>query len=307
MRDAGNNGEPGDMTDHERARDADPTERLNNALDSLGETVHQAVDAAPATARHVARDEAQATARGWYRRAVLAAAVVAVLVATAASLGALWLASSSQQAVAEQAAYNAATRKIAEDSKRTGDAANAELSRRGQAPVPIPQPGTVPDTDVVVASATARVLAHLPDPTPTRAQLGQAVAEYMSEHPVAPVGPTPQQLSSSIAGYFAVHPPPAGKDGSDGADGQPGQDGADGQDGHTPTAEEIQAAFVAYVQDHPDALCPRGGHYTELRVLLADGGTADTWQCVVSTAPPPTTTTTAPTTTDGPLLPLPTG
>ncbi|HEY1178872.1 MAG TPA: hypothetical protein VGF17_22185, partial [Phytomonospora sp.] len=67
-----------------------------------------------------------------------------------------------------------------------------------------------------------------------------------------------------------------------------------------PTQQEIQAAFASYIRDNPDALCPRGGNFAQLRVQLAGGGTADTWTCVVQVQQP--TTTTAPTST--PLLPL---
>jgi hypothetical protein len=145
-----------------------------------------------------------------------------------------------------------------------------------------------------VSSAAARVLASLPIYA-TKADLGRGIAEYLAANPA---GPTPSQIAAVLAGYLATNPPPSGppgptgpsgEPGTPGASGAPGQPGANGQDGHTPTTEEIQAAFVAYVQDHPDTLCPRGGAFAQLRIQLADGGSADTWQCVVATYPAPTT------------------
>jgi hypothetical protein len=201
-----------------------------------------------------------------------------------------------------QAAVNA-LRMQAEQSKEVGDKANGELAQRGQPQVPIPTPGTAPDTDVIVAAATARVLASLPDSTPSTAALGQAVARYVAENPVTPAQPTPGQISSALAGYFATNPPPSGPPGATGAPGQNGANGADGQPGadgppgRPPTAEEIEAAVGQYFAEHPEALCPRGGSIAQLRVQLADGGSADTWQCVVATYPAPTTP---------PILPIPT-
>jgi hypothetical protein len=196
-----------------------------------------------------------------------------------------------------------ALRLQAEQAKPSGDKANQELADRGQPQVPIPTPGTAPDSDVIVSAAAARVLASLPVYV-TKADLGQGIAEYLAANPVAPAGPTPSQLASAIAGYFATSPAPSGPSGATGQNGEPGQPGQPGQvgpkgdKGDPPTVEEIQAAFVQYVQDHPDALCPRGGSFAQLRVQLADGGSADTWQCVVATYPASTT--------DTPILPIPT-
>ena len=193
-------------------------------------------------------------------------------------------------------------RQQADEAKVSGDRANAELEARGQAAVPIPQPGQAPDIEVIVSAATARVVASLPDSRPTAADLGAAVARYVAANPIQPPGPTPLQIAGGLAAYFATNPPPSGESGAPGEPGQPGNQGERGQDGHTPTTEEIQTAFVGYLRDHPDALCPSGGSFAQLRVQLSDGGSADSWQCVVATYPPPTTETT----TDPPILPIPT-
>lgn len=234
----------------------------------------------------------------WPRRVVPLLAVLCTLFSVITGLVVANL--SDRQSTTE--ASLSALRLQAEQAKPSGDKANQELADRGQPQVPIPTPGTAPDTDVIVSAAAARVLASLPVYA-TKADLGRGVAEYLAANPVAPAGPTPSQIAATLAGYLATNPPPSGPPGpsgqpgatgAPGVSGAPGQPGANGQDGHTPTVEEIQAAFVAYVQDHPDALCPRGGAFAQLRVQLADGGSADTWQCVVATYPAPTTTTELP-------------
>lgn len=178
-----------------------------------------------------------------------------------------------------------ALRLQAEQSKQQGDQANAQLQQRGQQPVPIPQPGSAADMDVIVAAATAKVLASLPDLHPSAAQLGQAVAQFVAANPL---GPTPAQISASIAGYLATHPLPSGAPGPSGAAGATGEQGPSGKPGPPPTEAEIQQAFGDYIAAHPDALCVKGGVFTEVRVALADGSAADSWICVVQTYPPST-------------------
>lgn len=203
-----------------------------------------------------------------------------------------------------------ALRTQAETSKAQGDQANAQLQQRGQAPVPIPAPGATDDMQVIVAAATAKVLASLPDLHPTASQLGQAVAEYMAAHPVNPLAPTPGQISAALAGYFATAPPPSGPPGPTGASGAqgptgqagpsgeqgpPGPQGPQGDPGPAPTEQQIQQAFNDYIKTHPDSLCVQGGSFTEIRVQLTNGGSADQWVCVVQTYPSPT---------PSPILPL---
>lgn len=253
--------------------------------------MHALAELADEEARLAAADEV----RRWWPRIIISVAVVVALIVIGGGYAVVDL-------YGRSAATNAAlsTLQQAEQAKTAGDKANSELAQRGQPQVPIPTPGTAPDTDVIVAAAAARVLASLPDSTPTTAQLGQAVARYVAEHPITPAQPTPVQISSALAGYFATNPPPSGPPGPTGAPGRPGADGqpgADGAPGRPPTTEEIEAAVGQYFTDHPEALCPRGGSIAQLRVQLADGGTADTWTCVVATYPAPTTT---------PVLPIPT-
>ncbi|GAA1961798.1 hypothetical protein [Amycolatopsis minnesotensis] len=290
--------------------DDDPAS-IPDSLSEIRRGMHAAVEEAPRQAREVARHEI----RRWWVWAILGVFLVALVVGSAAGIGVL-------QLYGRQASTDAAVdelRRQAETSKTSGDAANGELLRRGQAPVPIPQPGTGDDSQVLVASAAARVLASMPTTRPSAEQLGQAVAAYITRNPV---GPTPQQISTGIAAYLATSPPPSGQAGPTGPSGQPGTPGGPGQPGQagqpgepgpegaagqpgppgpagppgeTPTAQQIQDAFAAYLKDNPAALCPQGGVFTQLRVLTADGGTADTWQCVLTTSPPsPPSTSSAP-------------
>lgn len=274
-------------------------ERLKRGLDELRETTHELVEQAPEQAHQVAKETATDVVNRRWPKLFIASLVANVVIFALLALGLFNVMSelaSTQAAQAQTSADVDALRKAAEQSKPLGDQANKELQQRGQNPVPIPEPGKGADTDVIVSAATARVLASIPNPTPSNAQLGQAVAQYLAANPVRPGQPTPQQISASLAGYFTTNPPPSGEPGKPGADGQPGQDGQPGakgdkgdtgEQGQPPTAEQIEAAVADYLRDHPEALCPNGGTFSQLRVMLADGGTADVWSCVVSTTSAP--------------------
>jgi hypothetical protein len=259
-------------------------------MDQVREAVHAVAEDAPEQARKAAA----AVSRRWFVRAVAGAAFVALLVSvsTVAGMVSLYVRQASTDAAVSQ------LRQLAEQAHTQGEQANAQLSQRGEATVPIPTPGSASDSDVLVASATARVLASLPAaPRPSAAALGQAVAEYLAANPPSAIGPTPQQLSEARAGYLATNPVPSGPAGPT------GDPGPTGPPGPPPTQGEIEAAFADYINGHPDALCPRGGTFAQLRITLADGGSADTWTCVIAqydpsaSQPPPTTAATTATTT----------
>ncbi|SEB43682.1 hypothetical protein SAMN04489727_1734 [Amycolatopsis tolypomycina] len=268
------------------------------------------LDEGLALVREGAAETAAAEARSvvmhrYWPRLVAAMAAVSLAV----SLFVVWAVSglSDQQAATDAAVSVLSTQ--AREAKASGDKANQQLAARGQATVPIPQPGQAADTEVIVSAATARVLASLPNLHPTAAELGQAVARYVAANPIQAPGPTPLQISTALAGYLATNPPPPGPKGETGQTGEPGKDGEQGpkgdkgdrgEDGHTPTTEEIQQAFADYLRDHPDALCPRGGTFAQLTVRTEDGGTADVYSCVVATYP----TTPPPSTTPAPPIPL---
>jgi hypothetical protein len=238
----------------------------------------------------------------WPRRIVPAMAGMALVF----SLFGTWALSGLYNETAATAAAVTALRDTANQAKEAGDKANIELAKRGQATVPIPQPGQATDIEVIVSAATARVLASLPDMRPTAAELGEAVARYFAANPINTPGPSLLQISAALAGYFATNPPPSGPAGPTGEQGRPGERGEKGEQGPPPTAEQIQDAFVSYLRDHPDALCPRGGAFGQLRVQTLDGDgnptAADIYTCIVATYPPPSTTTP----TNSHILPTPT-
>lgn len=255
--------------------------------------------------RHDAHAETNATAgaavRRWVPYTVIASLLVSMLTAVtvlAASTSVLHRVDANDAAVAE-------VRKLAEDAKTAGDVANEALLQRGQPPVPIPEPGEAEDSDVLVAAATARVLAMLPDTTPTADDLYAAVGTYMAAN-ASRFGPTPQQITEGLTAYLAEHPIPAGPPG---VDGEPGR-------GISGTATVSGRLIVTYDDGTTEDAGPlppgppgRGVQRAEVvdcrwRVTYTDGvsedaGSACTTETV--TAPAPTTTTTQP--GPPPLLP----
>lgn len=271
-------------------READDDDAIDALMGAMNEeTVAVAEQAAVASAAR--------SARRWLPFIVAGVMLVSLLMSSAVAIAVAQLFARQAQV----AAAVSETRQLAESAKAAGDAANAELVRRGQTPVPIPQPGQVQDSEVLVAAAAARVLQSLPNVAPTATDLAAAVSAYVAANP-GRVGPSPQQVADAIAAYFAVTPPPSGPPGPSGVPGEPGTPGTQGERGEPgppPTAEEIRAALSDYLRDNPDALCPRGGSFSQLTVRLADGGTADTWACVVQVSPTTTSQSSA-----VPLLPL---
>lgn len=263
-----------------------PEDRARDGLDELHTVLGEEIEA---NAEQRAVDAVDRRMPRWVTWAVLSAAAVSILASSAVSVALSGLYDRQAQA---EAAITAA-RRLAEEAREQGIAANAELLRRGQAAVPIPTPGTAPDSEVLTAAAAARVLAQLPDMRPTAAQLGAAIGTYLAANPITPAGPTPTQIAAALAGYFATSPPPSGPPGPSGEPGAPGAKGEKGEPGRPPTAEEIQVALASYLSENPNALCPKGGEFAQLRVMLADGRTADTWQCVVAVQPAAVRPTTA--------------
>ncbi|MEV8439194.1 hypothetical protein AB0425_17605 [Actinosynnema sp. NPDC051121] len=274
------------------------TDRDDELIDALGAEVRQETAAVVATTAAVTADR---TTKRWLPYIMVSVALVAALVSAATTL----LVAELSTRVSQAEASVSELRRLADEAAAAGEAANAELQRRGQQPVPIPTPGGAQDTEVLVAAATARVLASLPDASPTADELAAAIVGVVRTNP-ALVAPSPQQIGAQVAGYFAANPPPSGPPGEPGEQGAPGQQGVQGvpgprgEDGRPPTAEEIRAAISDLVASDPGVLCPRGGSFSQLRVQLADGATADTWTCVVQIDPPSTSPTTS---SVPPLLP----
>jgi hypothetical protein len=211
----------------------------------------------------------------------------------AAAIGvSVFAARSVSSAAADAAAAKRAAgenQELADKALKAAQAANEKLEQRGQAPVPVPPAENT--TETLVAAATASVLASLPPaPSPSREALAEAVANYMSANPVTPLGPSIGQVSEALAGYLVANPPPAGEKGEPGTPGAPGDKG---EKGDPPTAADIQAAFVAYVQANPgllrDNLClgeGQGQYRLATDLIAADGSRITGWLCVTSSTPP---------------------
>lgn len=194
------------------------------------------------------------------------------------------------------------SRDLAEKAYQAAQAANGQLTARGQTPVPVPPPSDDDPTSTIVAASAARVLAQLPS-VPSAEQVAQKLAaDQLLNPPAVPVA----QVSAVVASYLQANPPPKGdpgtpgENGQPGVEGKPGTDGKDGQPGPPPTEQQIQDAWVAYVQAHPDflpsQLCANyGQNFNQAKDLVAQDGTRYTlYGCITSVVPPPVATTTPP-------------
>lgn len=205
--------------------------------------------------------------------------VVACLLTAAVSIGVSTAAMSSSAAANATAA--AAERSAMEGRRQAADAvtaaslANEELKRRGQQPVSIPpqRDDNVPET--LVAAATARVLAAMPEGARLdAASLGPALAVHFAANPIRV---PPDLVAAFVASFLRDNPPasgPTGETGQPGQPGTPGKDGADGQPGakgdkgDTPTAAEIMTAFNTAVAENPSLLCAGKGTFVLVKGVL---------------------------------------
>lgn len=265
------------------------------------ETGLRAVDQAESSIEH--KLDGKTSRRDVVRISVIVAVVVAVFGA-AVSIGvsaiALGQSIRVRDATEAQAQQLATNQELARKAYEAAQAANGQLTARGQTPVPVPPPNPDDPTGTIVAASAARVLAQLP-PAPTAEQVAQRLAsDQLLNPPPVPVA----QVSAVVASYLQANPPPKGDPGTPGATGQPGKNGEDGRDGKDappPTDEQIQAAFVAYVQAHPDflpsQLCANyGQNFNRAQDLVAQDGTRYTlYGCITQVTPP-----TPPSTTDPP-------
>ncbi|MGL5911824.1 MAG: hypothetical protein ACRCZP_17610 [Phycicoccus sp.] len=255
--------------------------------------------------RQAAHDETSQMTRRAYSRTMWAAAAVAVVVALAVTIPAAAAyvrageARSAAQAAARQGEQIRALAQAAADDAAT---ANAELARRGQPPVPVPDGDTGDPTEVIVAAAAARVLADVAASgvtRPTAADLAPVIAAFFRDNPVTPAGPTPMQVAEAVAGYMAtvVLPEgPPGPPGVPGEPGKPGEPGAAGAPGRPPTAEEVQSAVRDMIANDPAALCPRGGVFALVEGAVTTSGVVYShWTCLID----PTVGPSVPPTTSG--------
>lgn len=259
----------------------------------MTDDLERTLAAAHAANDHVAEVVDSKPDRREVHRYVLIACLTFSMFTGAVAIGVSVLAARSVSSAAADAA--AAKRAVTENKDlankayEAAQAANEKLEQRGQAPVPVPPPENASET--LVAAATASVLASLPPAAaPTREALAEAVANYMAANPVTPLGPTIGQVSEALAGYLVANPPPSGEKGEPGT---PGVAGEKGDKGDPPTAADIQAAFVAYVQANPgvlrDNLClgeGQGQYGLATDLIAADGSRITGWLCVTSSTPP---------------------
>lgn len=265
--------------------------------------VHDVLVAGAAAAQTVG----QSLSRKAERPDVWRIATVLTLLGVAASVA---IAVPAAQQAARANAVAAAAQKSADDNRqRTDEAfaaanlANEELKRRGQQPVPLPPPSEDNPQDALVAAATARVLASLPQPSRfTEEDFKAAYNAYLMAHP-----PTvaPELVAQSVAAYVKANPPTPGAQGEPGVTGQKGDQGIQGekgekgdqgvpgQDAPPVTASQIMAAFNAAVADNPSLLCAGKGTFTLVKGVLtvpdpsAPGAVVarDIWTCEPTGSP----------------------
>lgn len=273
-----------------------------------GEDIRQEIHEQLLTGQAAAQAVNDNVARKADRNFVWKVAVAVGLVFAAVAIGIAVPASLQvTRATARQETINIAQEKTDQENRAKAEAAyqaamaaNAELQRRGQEPVPVPPPGTTASgVDTTTPAVVAQVLASLPNVgrAPTDSELGEALAKYMALHPSP--GPSAAAVASGVADYLAANPPPAGPPGSPGEVGSPGEKGDPGDKGDkgdkgdTPTADEIMVAFTGAVTANPDLLCAGQGTFRLVRGVVTVPNSdnplitqrMDIWTCV-PTEPP---------------------
>jgi hypothetical protein len=229
---------------------------LSQGLEELRDSIAQTAQAAP----EVARREIQREGRAYFRGAVIASVITSLLVGIPLmSLFQEFSAHDSADAAraAQFQASEADIRRLAQGAHDLGTEANAELTRRGLATVPIPTPGTAPDSQVLAAASTAQVAAKIASESivvPTPAQIRAEVASQLATLPPPPVGPSPQQLNEAVQAYITANVDrlrgPQGNQGEPGksppclaeANRCQGATGAQGQRGEPPVGWTVDEA-----------------------------------------------------------------
>ncbi len=180
---------------------------LSQGLQELRDSIAQTAQAAP----QVARNEIRREGRAYFRGAVVAAVITSLLVGVplfmlAERFSAYTNANETRAAQLQTSAAD--IRRLAQGAHDLGIQANAELTRRGLATVPIPTPGTAPDSQVLAAASTAQVAAKIAAETivvPTPAQIREEIAAQLAKLPPPPVGPAPQQLDEAVQAYLTAN------------------------------------------------------------------------------------------------------
>lgn len=287
-------------------------DRLTEGLQELRDSIAQTAQAAP----QVARQEIRREGRAYFRGAVVASVITSLLIGIPLFLLAEQFSAytTADQARAAQLQASADDiRRLAQGAHDLGVQANDELARRGLATVPIPTPGTVPDSQVLAAASTAQVAAKIAAESivvPTPAQIRAEVAAQLAKLPPPPVGPAPQQLTEAVQAYVAANSEqlrgPRGERGEAGKSppclAEPtqcqGAQGEPGPRGEPPVGWTVEEA------DGSTTTCQRAADFTVAapRYRCSHATSTET-----STAPSPVMTTEPATPSDTVPLPVPVG
>lgn len=284
---------------------------LSHGLQELRDSIAQTAQAAP----QIARQEARREGRAYFRGAVVASVITSLLVGIPLIMlaGQVSAYKSANEARAAQIQASAVDiRRLAQGAHDLGEQANAELARRGLAVVPIPAPGTVPDSQVLTAAATAQIAAKIAAESivvPTPAQIRSEIAAQLAKLPPPPIGPASQQLTDAVQAYVTAN-----------AEGLRGPQGEKGEPGKSPPclAEPAQCQGARGEPPIGWTVEEADGSTTTCQRVAQFSVTAPRYHCTHATsssAPPtttsPTTTTEPPATTTPPpspgggLLPVP--
>jgi hypothetical protein len=280
---------------------------LSQGLQELRDSIAQTAQAAP----QVARNEVRREGRAYFRGAVVAAVITSLLVGIPLFLLAERFSAytNADEARTAQLQTSAADiRRLAQGAHDLGVQANAELTRRGLATVPIPTPGTAPDSQVLAAASTAQVAAKIAAETivvPTPAQIREEIAAQLAKLPPPPVGPAPQQLDEAVQAYLTANAErlrgPRGDQGEPGKSppclAEPAQcQGAQGQQG---LRGEPPVGWTVEEADGSTTTCQRAAEFDPA---------APQYRCSHAASPSPTpspTTTSPPPTAVADPLPFP--
>jgi hypothetical protein len=274
-------------------------DELNQGLDQLRDSITRTAQVAP----QVARQEIHREGRAYFRGAVVASVITSLLIGVPLALLANQLSQHANADAVRAAQFQSQAQNIqqlAQSAHDLGVQANAELTRRGLATVPIPTPGTVPDSQVLAAASTAQVAAKIASQSiaaPTPAQIQADVAAALATLPLPPVGPAPQQLTAAVQAYVAANA--QGLRGPQGDPGAPGKSppclaqptqcqGAKGDQG---LRGEPPMGWTVAESDGSTTACER---------VAAFDPAAPRYQCSHVASPPPAATTPSPRSGGGP-------
>ena len=287
-------------------------DRLTEGLQELRDSIAQTAQAAPQAARQEIRREG----RAYFRGAVVASVITSLLIGIplfmlAEQFSAYTTADQARAAQLQASADD--IRRLAQGAHDLSVQANDELTHRGLATVPIPVPGTVPDSQVLAAASTAQVAAKIAAESivvPTPAQIRAEVAAQLAKLPPPPVGPAPQQITEAVQAYVAANSEqlrgPRGERGEAGKSppclAEPtqcqGAQGEPGPRGEPPVGWTVEEA------DGSTTSCQRADDFTVAAPRYRCSHAAST---ATSTTPSPVTTTEPATPSDTVPLPLPVG